>query len=750
MSDSATEPTLLSLDAAAHSWSLLSAQIDRFIQAWDLAASGESAAPEINDFLPPDASPVLIQELLLELVKVDLDYRWTRDHLPRRVEDYLGDFPGLADLVTPDVLFEECRLRKQAGESVDLEEHRKAFPRCAAELERLWKLENTSPQSGNGAHAVRRVLDRFVPGDAVDDFDLLTLLGSGAFARVFLARQRSMQRLVALKLSADKSREPQTLAQLDHDNIVRVFDQRSVPEVGLRLLYMQYVPGGTLQDVVPLVKATPGHERTGALLVDAVRNALEKRGEVDRLATTWADATRRVPWSDIVCRIGMQLARALEYAHRAGVLHRDIKPANVLLAGDGSPRLADFNISFSASSLGSTPAAYFGGSLAYMSPEQLEAAHPGIDRSPDSLDGRSDLYSLGVLLYEVSRGQRPFTDESVVDNWTATLEQMIARRKGGPPEEAHSVTDTGSRALAQVLGRCLKADVGGRFQSGGELARHLEVCLDRPAWRLLNDVDQGWRGAVRRFPRLAAVMGVLLPNQAATAFNIFYNEAEIIVPLAATHAGVRELFWNTLTCVNAVAFPIGIAWALDRVRGVFPGVTGRGPSTPVIRRRALLSGVNAGGICLLLWFTAGFVYPIVLRHSGVAMTLSHQVHFLVSLTMCGLVSAVYPFFALTWVAVKVYYPSLVRLSDRTLPEDEVVLRSVKQWCEAGLMLAAAVPLLAVTLLVVTGSKAQLALMIAAAGGLFGFVLCFLAYRTLRDDLETLLRVIGKSSSGRIA
>jgi hypothetical protein len=245
---------------------------------------------------------------------------------------------------------------------------------------------------------------------------------------------------------------------------------------------------------------------------------------------------------------------------------------------------------------------------------------------------------------------------------------------------------------------------------------------------------------------------VLLPNQAAAAFNIFYNEAEIIVPLQEAHPNlrVRELFWNTLTCVNAVAFPIGIGWAFDRLRGVFPGVLGRGPSTPVIRRRALLSGVNAGGICLFLWFTAGFVYPFVLERSGVNMSWAHQVHFLVSLTMCGLVSAVYPFFALTWMSVKVFYPSLVHLSDPTLPEDEVVLRSVKQWCEAGLMLAASVPLLAVTLLVVTGSKAQTALMIAAAGGLIGFVLAFLAYRTMRDDLETLLEVVVGENAERRA
>src|SRR4029079_11911709 len=136
-----SEPTLLSLDAAARSWSLLSSHVDRFIQAWDRAAGGESVAPEIQEDLPQAASPVLTQELLLELVKVDLDYRWTRDHLPRRVEDYVCDFPDLAEAVTPDLLFEECRFRKHAGESVEIEEYRAAFPSCAVELDRLWKLE---------------------------------------------------------------------------------------------------------------------------------------------------------------------------------------------------------------------------------------------------------------------------------------------------------------------------------------------------------------------------------------------------------------------------------------------------------------------------------------------------------------------------------------------------------------------------------------------------------------------------------
>ena len=87
-------------------------------------------------------------------------------------------------------------------------------------------------------------------------------LGRGAFARVFLARQRSMQRLIALKVSHNHGSEPQTLAQLTHDNIVRVFDERLIANRELKLMYMEYVPGGTLLGVLERAIATPPNERT--------------------------------------------------------------------------------------------------------------------------------------------------------------------------------------------------------------------------------------------------------------------------------------------------------------------------------------------------------------------------------------------------------------------------------------------------------------------------------------------------------
>ena len=104
-----------------------------------------------------------------------------------------------------------------------------------AQLERMLGMQSVANTST--LHSRQRSSQMDV-GETIDDFDLLIKLGSGAFATVFLARQRSLQRLVALKVAANQADEPQTLAQLDHPHIVRVFDQRILPERGLHLLYM--------------------------------------------------------------------------------------------------------------------------------------------------------------------------------------------------------------------------------------------------------------------------------------------------------------------------------------------------------------------------------------------------------------------------------------------------------------------------------------------------------------------------------
>ena len=160
---------------------------------------------------------------------------------------------------------------------------------------------------------------RWTSAQQIDDFDILMRLGQGAFASVFLARQRSMQRLVALKVSRDHGDETQTLAQLDHPNIVRVFDQRVLAERQLRLMYMQHVPGGTLQAVVDQVRADTGRraQRARRSCRRSTRRWSSKgvrRRTIRRCGGDW----RKRPGPQAVCWMGARLAAALDYAHRSG------------------------------------------------------------------------------------------------------------------------------------------------------------------------------------------------------------------------------------------------------------------------------------------------------------------------------------------------------------------------------------------------------------------------------------------------
>src|SRR5205085_11245230 len=135
--------------------------------------------------------------------------------------------------------------------------------------------------------------------------------------------------------------------------------------------------------------------------------------------------------------VGARLAEALDHAHCRGVLHRDVKPANVLLTAEGAPKLADFNVSFGSKLEGANPAAFFGGSLSYMSPEQLEAFNPAHARDAGDLDGRSDLYALCLILWELLAGRRPFRDGGLDRDWGRMLAQMTERRRAGvDPAEA--------------------------------------------------------------------------------------------------------------------------------------------------------------------------------------------------------------------------------------------------------------------------------------------------------------------------
>ena len=217
-------------------WALVAEKTDALVAAWDNDPAAGTPLAELILDVPGQYRRAVI----CELVKVDLEIRWSDTSKGQPLEYYLEAFPeiGAHGDIPVDLIYEEYQIRNAAGNPVTRDQIASRFPHQIIQFDRLAgtgqpTLDQLLPATRliresdvRVASEAKDCLKRFSEGDEVDDFDLLLLLGSGTFAQVFLARQKSLERLVALKIATDKSREPRTLAQLDHPNIVRVYDQR--------------------------------------------------------------------------------------------------------------------------------------------------------------------------------------------------------------------------------------------------------------------------------------------------------------------------------------------------------------------------------------------------------------------------------------------------------------------------------------------------------------------------------------------
>ena len=708
----------------------VSDHLEAFERAWNAAEQ-----PALEAFLPAE-TPELRRLVLAELIKYDLDRR-LQSGVPRTIEEYLAAFPDLDRGTGPpcDLIYEDFHLRRQAGLAPQPGDYFQRFPRRADELARL--LGNDIPAQSTALHASRLPV-KFQAGEQLDDFGLLVQLGEGQFAKVFLARQRSMQRLVALKISRQRGAEAETLAQLDHPHIVRVYDQRYLPDRELLLVYMPYLPGGTLHEVVSRVNAVV--ERSGRTLLEAVDAALERRGELP-LASAARQQLARQSWSATVCSLGVKLAAALEYAHGQGVLHRDVKPANVLLTAEGEPLLADFNIGCCTKLEGAGPAAFFGGSLAYMSAEHLEAFDPAHARLPESLDGRADLFGLAVTLWETLCGQRPFGSEPLRGDWPETLAMLIRQRREGPSQKAIDALPDDLPGFQEILLKCLDPDIECRPRSAGELRHELELCL-RPATReLLKPQRRDWRQFVQRHPVATLLPVGLTPNALGSIFNIEYNRAEILDNWPAA-----VLIFGPITLAfNALFFPVGVllfalsirpaARCLQRLR-----LRERCTAEDLAygRKCCLRLGRTTAAICVGAWIVAGLIWPVALRIAAGPPPQGPEayVHFVMSLVICGLIAGAYPYFLVTYISLRAFYPALLEpsgLSRQDLPALHRVERELGRYRAA----AMAVPLLAVALLAGRGITNHLAVTLLSVAGLAGTVLAYTIEGWTRSTLTAL-------------
>ncbi len=273
-------------------------------------------------------------------------------------------------------------------------------------------------------------------GQQVDQYHILQHIARGGMADVYLAEDVDLQRKVALKVMLDTlaaadpqfverfRREAQMVAKLDHPNIVQVYTVGQTP-AGQPYIAMQYVKGGSLRD------------------------KLKELAEREKLLTT-----------EQALNIARQIALALGAAHQAGIVHRDMKPANVLVRPDGTPVLVDLGIAAVRGGAKLTQTGSIIGTPAYMSPEQVRG---------QAIDGRADLYALGVILYEILAGIRPFdADESI-----AVLHKQVYEE----PFPLSGFRPDLSLPTLQLVETALQKDPSRRYQSAEEMIQAIDVAI---------------------------------------------------------------------------------------------------------------------------------------------------------------------------------------------------------------------------------------------------------------------------------
>ena len=346
------------------------------------------------------------------------------------------------------------------GESCDVEAFLGAHPELApAEIARVRKLARVLGRSPRGAAGL--------PFERLGPYRLLERLGAGGMGIVYLAEDERLGRRVALKLvrpelaasaetSARFEREARAVAKLAHEHIVTVFEAGRIDDVAY--LAMELVPGKSLEE----------------LYAEA------------RLTQTPLAARELLRWI-------RDVGRALAAAHAAGIVHRDVKPSNIRITPEKKALLVDFGLALAPDSATLSRSGEVQGTLYYISPEQLAARGP--------VDGRSDVWSLGVTLYEGVTGHRPFEGASAEE----VLYQIVSREPLAP----RALVPALARDLETVVLKALEKEPARRYASASELADELDCLLEgRPVRaRPTGPVTRAWKWS-RRKPVHALALGL--------------------------------------------------------------------------------------------------------------------------------------------------------------------------------------------------------------------------------------------------
>ena len=338
------------------------------------------------------------------------------------------------------------------------------------------------------------------PATRLGPYEIIALLGAGGMGEVYRARDSRLGREIALKvlpteMSANAERlarferEARMVAGLNHPNIVTLFSVED--SNGVRFLTMELVDGRTIDHEV-----APGG-------LPAAR----------------------------VIELGIALADALAAAHEKGVIHRDLKPANVMLTKDGRVKVLDFGLAKLATSESNTDltraatmttplsdGGYVVGTVPYMAPEQVRG---------DAVDARTDLFALGVVLYELASGKRPFAGETHVDVSHAILREM--------PKPLRALRLELPQDLDRIVSRCLEKNPRERFQTALDVANELRG--------LRRELERGESGVVARpaTEKLASIAVLPFVNRSASADDEYFSDglADELLSVLSKIRGLR-------------------------------------------------------------------------------------------------------------------------------------------------------------------------------------------------------------------
>ncbi len=444
---------------------------EKFESAW---ISGNPIP--INQCLPIDTDPGFLATLE-ELIHIELEFAWQKiaaedddghaaESKPASVESYIANFHQLQDdNIVLRLVEQEIRCRKNASQDVRLDEYSNRFPKLTAGIQAL-----VTAIEGSSEQKTRQTKPNMSVGQRVGRYVISDRQGEGGFGLVWQADDSKLGRRIAIKQLSNRLaqneeqrirfiNEARIAARLEHPGVVPVYDvEQSDQEQPYYT--MKLVHGKTLEEEIRDYHDT------------------EVGSEQARLAGMK------------LLNVFVSICHAMQYSHDKDVIHRDLKPQNVILGKYGETIILDWGLAKLTSDQSSphdlgdrsfgqiqvtTPGSVMG-TPAYMSPEQASG-------NPALVDHRSDIYSLGVILFQILTGELPYR--------SSTGDEMIAEVIAGNPKKPRDVNPSIPKSVAAICQRAMNPDQKVRFQRIHDLVVEMEKFLADPApyTPVLNEID---------------------------------------------------------------------------------------------------------------------------------------------------------------------------------------------------------------------------------------------------------------------